>query len=137
MLQRLWRESLAALFAFLVVCACIPAHAQSSTDGAIGGNVLDNSGSVVPNATVVVHNNATNAEQTAVTDGSGYFRVIHLQPGTYNVTVTAGGFNTYKSTDLTVQVGLLTDLEARLTIGYVYPDRRSHRRSAGDQHLIA
>src|SRR5271168_1107562 len=117
MLQRLWRESLAALIAFLVVCACVTAHAQSSTDGAIGGNVLDNSGAVVPNATVVVSNNGTNAQQTATTDASGYFRIIHLQPGTYNVAVTAGGFNAYKSTDLTVQVGLLTDLEARLTIG--------------------
>src|SRR5277367_5605476 len=118
MLQRLRRVSLAALFLSLLACTCLPAaHAQSSTDGAIGGNVLDNSGSVVPNATVIVHNNATNAEQTAITDNSGYFRIIHLQPATYNVTVTAGGFNTYRSTDLVVQVGLLTDLEARLAVG--------------------
>ncbi|HYK35610.1 TonB-dependent receptor [Alloacidobacterium sp.] len=118
MLQRLRRTSLAAMLVCFIACACLSrAYAQSSVDGAIGGTVMDNSGSVVPNAAVVVQNNGTNAQQTATTDGSGYFRIIHLQPGTYSVSVTAGGFNAYKSTDLTVQVGLLTDLEARLTIG--------------------
>jgi Carboxypeptidase regulatory-like domain len=118
MLQRLRRGSLAVLFTCLFGCIHLSTvHAQSSTDGAIGGNVFDNSGSVVPNATVLVHSNRTDFEQTAVTDNSGYFRVIHLQPGTYNVTVTAGGFSAYKSTNLVVQVGLLTDLQARLAVG--------------------
>ncbi|HEX3435310.1 MAG TPA: TonB-dependent receptor, partial [Pseudacidobacterium sp.] len=118
MLQRLLRRSSIPLFTFVYALALIPfVFAQSATDGAIGGNILDISGSVVPNATIAVRNNGTNAEQTAVTDNTGYFRIPHLQPGTYTVTVTAGGFNAYKSSDLTVQVGLLTDLEARLTIG--------------------
>jgi len=93
------------------------AFAQTAVDGAIGGTVLDTTAAVVPGASVIVHNNATNAEQTSVADSSGYFRVIHLQPGTYNVTITAQGFDTFKSTDLVVQVGLLTDVQARLKIG--------------------
>jgi hypothetical protein len=118
MLQRLGRISLTVLFVTLLACACLnKARAQSSVDGAIGGTVLDNSGSVVSNATIIVHNNGTNAEQTATTDTSGYFRIIHLQPGVYTVTVTASGFNSFKSSDLTVQVGLLTDVQAHLSIG--------------------
>src|ERR1700751_5268814 len=118
MLQRLERISLTVLFLSLLACGYLcNARAQSSVDGAIGGTVMDNSGSVVSNATVVVRNNGTNAEQTAVTNESGYFRIIHLQPGTYTVTVTAGGFNAFKATNLIVQVGLLTDLEARMTVG--------------------
>ena len=92
-------------------------HAQTAVDGAIGGTVLDTTGAVVAGANVLAINNGTNAQQTAVTDGSGYFRIIHLQPGLYTVTVTAPGFSTYKSTNLTVQVGLLTDLPARLNVG--------------------
>src|ERR1700761_4811740 len=118
MTLRMQRGMAIALLVLAFVFACAPgAFAQSSTDGAIGGSVLDNSGSVVSNATVLVHSNSTNAEQTATTDNSGYFRIIHLQSGTYNVTVTAGGFNSYKSTDVLVQIGLLTDLQARLTVG--------------------
>jgi len=101
----------------LILALCTFAHAQTAVDGAIGGTVLDSTGAVVPSATVVVHNNGTNAEQNVVADESGYFRVIHLQPGPYNVTITAQGFDTYKSTDVTVQVGLLTDVQAHLKIG--------------------
>jgi hypothetical protein len=93
------------------------ADAQTAVDGAIGGTVLDSTSAVVSGASVVVHNNGTNAEQTAVTDLSGYFRIIHLQPGQYNVTVSASGFETFKSTDLTVQVGVLTDVQAALKVG--------------------
>lgn len=112
------RVGLAVLAGFVLLFTLLPvSYAQTAVDGAIGGTVLDTTGAVVPNATVVVHNNGTNAEQRAVSDSSGYFRLIHLQPGAYNVTVTAAGFNTFRSVNLTVQVGLLTDTQARLTVG--------------------
>ena len=92
-------------------------RAQSAVDGAVGGNVLDSGGAVVANAAVTVRSIATNAEQRTVTDGSGYFRVIHLQPAAYDVTITAPGFDTYVAKSVTVQVGSLTDVEARLKVG--------------------
>lgn len=112
-------KSRGALFAVLLsLLSFAPvARAQSAVDGAVGGNVLDGTGAVVANAAVTVRNTGTNAEQKAVTDSSGYFRVIHLQPGTYDVTITASGFGTYDATSVTVQVGSLTDVEARLKVG--------------------
>jgi outer membrane receptor protein involved in Fe transport len=101
----------------LILSLCTFASAQTAVDGAIGGTVLDSTGAVVSGATVAVHNNATNAEQNAVADASGYFRVIHLQPAAYDVTVTAPGFDTFKSINLTVEVGLLTDVQAVLKVG--------------------
>ena len=105
----------ALAFAFLFSVSLL--RGQTAVDGAIGGTVLDTTGAVVAGANVQTINNGTNAQQTAVTDNSGYFRIIHLQPGLYTVTVTAPGFSTFKSTNLTVQVGLLTDLQARLKVG--------------------
>ena len=93
------------------------AHAQSAVDGAIGGNVLDSTGAVVANAEVVVVNLGTNAQQRVATDGTGYFRVIHLQPGAYEVKITASGFDTYDAKSVTVQVGVLTDIQAHLNVG--------------------
>src|SRR5215467_5822863 len=80
------------LVAMLCAGAASAGYGQSAVDGAIGGTVQDSSGLAIPKATVVIRNNATNAEQTAVTDDSGFFRAIHLQPSTYTVTVTAAGF---------------------------------------------
>src|ERR1700733_2159491 len=105
------------MIAMLCVGAGSYGHAQSAVDGAIGGTVQDPSGLPVPNAKVVVHNNATNAEQTVLTDDSGFFRAIHLQPSTYTVTIAAAGFESFKSPEVSVQVGLLTDISPKLPIG--------------------
>src|SRR5260370_18272793 len=93
------------------------AFAQSTTDGAIGGTVQENTGAVVSGANVVVHNDATNAGKTATSDSSGYYRIIHLQPGTYTVTVNKQGFSPYKVPQVIVQVGAVTDVSPRLTVG--------------------
>jgi len=101
----------------LVLTLCAGAFAQSNTAGGISGTVYDQHGAVVPNATVVVRNNGTNAEQTVVSDGSGFFRVAGLQPATYTVSVTASGFAAYKAPNVIVNVGSLTDISPRLAIG--------------------
>ncbi len=106
-----------ALCATIAAGAAIPSHAQSAVDGAIGGTVADSSEAVIPNADVTVRSNSTNFEQHLVSDASGFFRIIHLTPGVYTVTVTAPGFQIYKSTNVTVTVGSLTDVQPKLTTG--------------------
>ena len=86
-------------------------------DGAIGGTVQDSTGALVPHAAAVVHNNGTNAEQTIESDESGYYRAIHLQPGQYTVTITAPSFQTFKSENVSVTVGSLTNVNSTLTTG--------------------
>lgn len=88
--------------------------AQSAVDGAIGGTVEDATGAIVSGASVVIQNTGTNASQTVVTDASGYFRVIRLQPGFYSMRVTANGFSSYEATRVEVTVGSLTSVEPRL-----------------------
>jgi hypothetical protein len=118
MTTSIWKGRFALCAVLLSLLSFAPAaRAQTAVDGAVGGNVLDSAGAVVANAPVIVRSIDTNAEQKAVTDGSGYFRVIHLQPGTYDVTITASGFDTYVAKSVTVQVGLLTDVEAHLKVG--------------------
>jgi hypothetical protein len=105
------------LVAILCAGLGVEARGQSAVDGAIGGTVEDATGSIIPGAKVTVHSNTTNAEQTVVSDDAGYFRAIHLQPTTYTVTVSAVGFGTFKSPQVIVQVGLLTDVSPRLPVG--------------------
>jgi hypothetical protein len=105
---------LAALF--VSMCGAL-AFAQSTTDGAIGGTVYDTSGAVVASAQILVHNNGTNAEKTAATDSSGYFRIANLAPGTYTVTITREGFAQYKAEQVIVEVGSITEVSPRLVVG--------------------
>jgi hypothetical protein len=88
--------------------------AQTAVDGAVAGTTIDAAGALVPNATVVVHSVATNADSKMATDNSGYFRATRLAPGEYTVTVTAPGFATFVQRHVTVEVGKLTEVMPRL-----------------------
>ena len=92
-------------------------HAQSTTQGAIAGTVFDASDAAVPNATIVIHDDATNAEITLKSGDSGEFRAPQLTPGTYTVTVTAAGFTSAKTGQIVVQVNQVSELNPHLTAG--------------------
>src|SRR6476660_3198247 len=118
MKSRFWSSIQRLVTVALLVAACgALLYAQSTTDGAIGGTVYDTNGAVVANAKIVVRNNGTNAETAITTDGSGFFRVNKLQPGTYTVTVTQQGFAPAKSEPFMLQVGSVTELSPHLAIG--------------------
>jgi hypothetical protein len=118
MMSRFWSsiQRLVTVALFAATCGAL-LYAQSTTDGAIGGTVYDTNGAVVANAKIVARNNGTNAETTLTTDGSGFFRVNKLQPGTYTVAISQQGFAPYKAEQVIVQVGSVTDLSPRLAIG--------------------
>src|SRR5579872_3989239 len=92
------------------------AFAQSTTEGAIGGTVYDPVGAVVPNATVVVHNNGTNVDTHVTTDTSGYYRANQLAPAIYTVTISSQGFAAFKAEQVVVSVGSLTNVSPRLGV---------------------
>jgi len=98
---------------FLVAAS---SFAQSTTDGAIAGIVTDQSGALVPGASVATKNLGTGASATAKSDESGRFLIIHLQPGVYSVEITASGFAAYKATSITVEVGRTTTFDATLGV---------------------
>jgi hypothetical protein len=70
------------------------ALAQGAT---LTGVVKDGSGGVLPGVTVEAASPAHIEKTTsAVTDGTGQYRIIDLRPGTYSLTFTLPGFNTVK-----------------------------------------
>ena len=107
-----------------VVCLCLasvlcfgePAGAQSTTDGAIGGTVMDATGAAVVGAKVTARNNGTNASDSATTDDTGYFRFPKLTPAQYTVTIEASGFAPYRAELVTVLIGSVTEINPRLNV---------------------
>jgi len=90
--------------------------AQSTTDGAIGGVVTDPSGAIVPGAMATSTNLGTSRTSTATTDGAGRYLIGHLQPGTYSLEIAAKGFGGFKATNITVEVGRATPIDATLGV---------------------
>jgi outer membrane receptor protein involved in Fe transport len=108
-----------AALCFYVACVLglnSPVSAQSTTDGAIGGTVMDSSGAGIAGATVTARNNGTNAAQSTTTDDSGYFRIGKLAPASYTVTIDASGFGSYKAEQVVVQIGSVTEISPKLKV---------------------
>ncbi|MGB7209287.1 MAG: TonB-dependent receptor [Pyrinomonadaceae bacterium] len=91
--------------------------AQSTVTGAISGRVTDPQGAIVPNATVTVTNTGTNGVVTVNANDDGGYRASNLQPGTYRVETTVGGFAPAKADNIVVEVGQTTTVNIPLTIG--------------------
>jgi outer membrane receptor protein involved in Fe transport len=91
--------------------------AQSTTQGAIAGTVFDATNAIVPNTSVVIHNDANGSDLTVTANDSGTFRAPQLAPGTYSVTFSAPGFNTVNQTNVIVQVNEVTEVDPHLALG--------------------
>jgi hypothetical protein len=115
--QKRWRASrwvcASALLAFVVWFPAI-ASAQAS----LAGVARDASGGVLPGVTVEAASAVLIEKvRTAVTDGTGQYRITELPPGTYSVTFTLAGFSTLQRTGVAVSgVGVIT-INADLRVG--------------------
>jgi hypothetical protein len=100
----------------VVIFSAGPAHAQVS-GATLSGTVTDPSGAAIVGAQVSAMNRATGANRTVVTDAAGFYSLPNLQPGNYDVTVTATGFATAKNVDVGLTVGALQVLNMPMKLG--------------------
>ncbi len=104
-------RSLLLILALAATCV----FAQAPT-GTVTGTVTDESGAVVPNATVTVTQKATDSVRTLTTGSDGYFTAPALLAGIYEVRSAVPGFRTIVR-EATVEAGSTTTVDLRLQIG--------------------
>ena len=63
-----------------------------STFGSVLGTIQDASGGAIAGAGVTVRNLSDNTTRTALSDESGQYQILNLQPGTYEVVASKEGF---------------------------------------------
>lgn len=66
--------------------------AQEENSATITGQIVDSTGSVIPNATITVTNTSTGIERKVQSNASGVYNVFPLEPGTYTIAVEQTGF---------------------------------------------
>jgi hypothetical protein len=107
------------VFALLVVVLLISAaaNAQLAGKGAISGTVFDTSGAAIPGASVKATNTATAITVTTTSTSAGDYSFPALDPGKYNLTVTANGFETLAQKDLEVNALETLTYNPKLPVG--------------------
>src|SRR5262247_123070 len=91
-----------------------------SAQAVIAGTVRDSSGAVLPGVTVEATSPVLIEKfRAAVTDGTGQYRVEDLRPGTYSVTFTLPGFNTFKREGVELTGSFTATINAELNVGAV------------------
>ncbi len=103
---------------FLLAVLLPVAAAGQETRGNINGIVQD-SGGVIPGAAVRITNTATSQTQQLVTNSSGYFEAVLLNPGTYEVRVELQGYKTLTQSGIVLAVGQTVNLTLKLELGQI------------------
>src|SRR5580765_4786947 len=102
----------------LVIAAIVPSAAWAQVT--LAGTVKDASGGVLPGVTVEASSPALiEKSRSATTDSTGQYRIESLQPGSYTVTFTLGGFSTVKRDDVTLSGAGVVKIDADMKIGGV------------------
>src|SRR5262245_30284115 len=103
---------------FALAVSLLPAtvFAQAS----LTGTVRDASGAVLPGVTVEASSPALiERARTAVTDGSGQYRIIDLRPGIYSMTFTLAGFSTVKRDNIELTGSQTLTIPADMKVGVI------------------
>src|SRR6266852_2976891 len=105
----------------LVVLAIIfsPTALRADVTGSILGVVHDRSQAVVAGAHIAATNVQTNFKQETVSAADGSFRFLALPAGTYKLTATASGFQTFTTTDIDLKVNDKLSIDVALEVGTV------------------
>src|SRR5262245_47459036 len=107
---------LARVFLFPALSAVLLAQ---GTNGTIAGLVTDQAGAVIPNARIVLQNEATSFTREAISNASGQYAAYALPPGAYRITVEHTGFQKLVRTGVGLTSADAITVDLRLSVGDV------------------
>jgi iron complex outermembrane recepter protein len=109
-------RTIARCFLLFGLVAAVPRVAAAQA--ILAGEVKDTTGAVLPGVTVEAASPAlTEKVRTAVTDGSGRYRIESLPPGSYAVTFSLSGFAPMKREAVVVSGSGVITVDVALTVG--------------------
>lgn len=117
-MRQVKRARVIAWLAVLGVCALGPLVAgQAVTTGVIEGRAVDESGAVLPGATLTLRSTTRNTVVTQATSATGDFRFLAVQVGTYVLSAELAGFGTVNVTGIIVDPGSTQRFPIRMKVG--------------------
>ena len=98
---------------FLGCCASVNAQLATAT---LSGVVNDPTGAAIPGAQVTLQSTLEQSSRQTVTDSSGQYVISAILPGSYQLVVKAGGFETQTLTGIVLVAGQGSTLNAILNV---------------------
>jgi hypothetical protein len=95
------------------------AAALSAQTASVTGRITDSTGSVVPGAVVTATSTASGVESSTVTSQDGFYNLLQLPPGSYDIRVSKAGFRTERQTGLELLVQQVARLDFSLELGAI------------------
>ncbi|MDZ4694677.1 MAG: carboxypeptidase regulatory-like domain-containing protein [Deltaproteobacteria bacterium] len=100
-----------ATWGLLVLAICLsPAMAFAQATGQIAGNVFDQNGMPLKGVKVMAKSETDIAPKTVYSNDEGYFRIIGLMPGKFDVTAASPGLQTYIQKNVAIGVSSVAEL---------------------------
>jgi Carboxypeptidase regulatory-like domain len=93
--------------------------AALAQNASVSGTVQDASGAAITEAFVSVTNLATAVERQVQTNGTGFYRIEPLAPGSYSINIEKAGFTEFSLDKITLTVDQKFTLNATLEVGAV------------------
>jgi outer membrane receptor protein involved in Fe transport len=101
----------------LTLFTTLPAVPQVSISQAqLNGTIRDQSGSVIPKASLSLHDVNTNRTYTTLTNASGYYVLSNLTPGNYELVAEFTAFGRYKQSGIVLTVGQMATIDIALKV---------------------
>jgi hypothetical protein len=116
--KRIYQYGVLLVAMMFYLSAAVQVGAQV-VGGTIVGTIGDQSGRVVPTATILITNLANGITRAVTTDAAGFYAAPNLLPGTYEVKASAAGFGANVMTDITLTVGAQQVVNLTLNVGQV------------------
>ncbi len=110
------KKLLGLVLAIFTVSTMGLSQAVSVNGGSIQGTITDSTGAVVPNAQIIILGTDTGSSKSLTTDSAGFYSVGPLNPGNYQISVTAPGFQKL-AVKTVVRTGTATTGTFKLTLG--------------------
>jgi len=104
-------------FTVFGVMLAVSAGLWAAPTGSVRGYIKDSSGAVVSNATVELKNVVTNVTRRVSSDDRGYYQLLQIEPGTYELSAEAKGFRRTTWREVVLLVDQIVPLDVRLEIG--------------------
>jgi hypothetical protein len=112
MRQATFRFFLLPLF-FVLVCA----GAFAQTNSSVTGIVTDQMGAAISGAVITLTDEATGTSHTTTSGSTGLYSFAELNPSSYDLKVTAKGFEGFVQKGITVNISGTFRVDAKLTVG--------------------